>query len=158
MKVPFTFVCFFILFTLNAIADEISVTIVEYKAKGDAKKLGSVEANDDATREAIRKLWDDASKAFSKEHRQQMFGPGSGYIEITLKNGRKTIVVRSWHPVLEKNKKLVVTSRGVEALDGRKRADILKADKAWYQEAKRCFDAITAYVTAKAEQGGETDG
>ena len=87
-----------------------------------------------------------------------MFGPGSGYIEITLKNGRKTIVVRSWHPVLEKNKKLVVTSRGVEALDGRKRADILKADKVWYQEAKRCFDAITAYVTAKAEQGGETDG
>ena len=55
------------------------------------------------------------------------------------------------HPLYEKNEKVVVTSNGVESLEGRSREEVLKADKEWYREARRVFDAVVNFTKSKAE-------
>lgn len=134
-----------------SLAGTPAIKVTEQSSRGEAKNIGSLDANDNATRVEILKLWKEAKKAFPKD-RRDLLGPDSGYVEITITNGEETIVVRSWHPLFEKNEKLVVTSNGVEALDGRSRKEVLKADKEWYREARRVFDEVVNFAKSKAVQ------
>jgi len=139
------------LFIITASADELSISVLEYKGYGASlnsakvKKIASVKAMDEATRNDMLKLWRYAKKAIPKEHRE-LYGPDSGYIEIILKNGDERIEVRSWHPLFKNNQKVVVTSNGVEALNGRTKGEVLKSDKAWYKNLRTCFDEILTYA------------
>ncbi len=126
-------------------ADTPAIKVVEHSSRGESKDIGTVSAKDDATRIEILKFWQEAKKVFPKD-RQNLYGPDSGYIEITITNGEEEIVVRSWHPLYEKNLKVVVTSHGVESLEGRNREEVLKADKEWYREARRVFDGIIKFT------------
>ena len=132
-------------------ADPPAIKVVEHSSRGESKEVGSVSAKNDSTRGEILKYWLEAKNAFPKD-RRNLFGPDSGYVEITVTNGEETIVVRSWHPLYEKNKKVVVTSSGVESLNGRNRDEVLKADKEWYREARRVFDSMVRFTKTKAEQ------
>ena len=138
---------------LPLVAGTPAISIVERSSRGESKNVASIRADDESTRGEIIKLWDAAQKSFPKE-RRNLFGPDSGFVAITLTNGEEEIVVRSWHPLFEGNPKVIVTSRGVESLEDRNREDVLKADKAWYREARMLFDKIVSYTKTKAEQGG----
>lgn len=135
---------------LPLIADTLAISIVEESSAGESKNIASVRADDEATRSEILKLWEKAKKAFPQD-RRNLFGPDSGYVAVTLKNGREEILVRSWHPLFERNPKLVVTSNGVETLNGRTHNDVLKSDKTWYLQARRTFDEIVSYAKTKAK-------
>jgi len=132
-------------------ADTPSIKVVEHSSRGESKDIGSVSAKNEATRVQILRFWQEAKKAFPKDGRN-LYGPDSGYVEITITNGEEKIVVRSWHPLYDKNRKVVVTSLGVESLEGRNREEVLKADKEWYREARRVFDGIVNFTKSKAEQ------
>jgi hypothetical protein len=135
-------------------AEAFSISIIEQPGRrGGPKVVASIEAKDDATRKEIAALWDEAAKAFP-EDRRNMYGPDSSYVSIVITRGNDKITINSWHPLFEKNPKLVVTSQGVESLDGRTREDVLKADKKWYQNARRCFDKIVAFTESKADPTG----
>lgn len=133
--------------------DVAAIKVVEQASGRESKEIGAIEAKDDATRTEILKLWKEAKRVFPKD-RRNLFGPDSGFVAIAITDGKNEIVVRSWHPLFEHNPKVVVTSNGVEALEGRDREDILKADKAWYREARRVFDKIVGYTKDKAEKAG----
>jgi hypothetical protein len=137
-------------------ADTPAIKIVEHVSLGDSKDIASISSKDASTRAQIIKYWEEAKKAFPKD-RRNMYGPSSGYVEITLTNGEEEIVVRSWHPLYEDNTKVVVTSNGVESLEGRNRDGVLKADKKWYREARRVFDSIVRFTKAKAEQAASSN-
>ena len=130
-----------------------AIKVIEHSSRGESKDIGSVSANNEVTRAEILNLWKEAKEAFPKD-RRNFFGPDSGYVEIMVTNGDEVIIVRSWHPLYETNQKVVVTSHGVESLDGRSKEDVLKADKEWYREARRVFDGIVRFTKSKAEQDG----
>jgi hypothetical protein len=130
-----------------------TIKVIEQSSRGEAKDIGSVSTNDEVTRAEILNFWKEVKNAFPKE-RRNLFGPDSGYVEITITNGDEKIVVRSWHPLYEKNQKVVVTSHGVESLGGRIKEEVLKADQEWYREARKVFDGIVTFTKSKAEQDG----
>jgi len=135
-------------------AEAFSISITEQPGRrGAPKVLASVEAKDDATRKEIAALWDETAKVFP-ENRRCLYGPDSSYVSIVITRGNDKITINSWHPLFEKNPKLVVTSQGVESLDGRTREVVLKTDKKWYQDARRCFDKIIDFTESKAEPAG----
>jgi hypothetical protein len=142
---------FFIVALSLSWADTAAIKIVEHSSRGDSKDIVSISAKDASTRAEILKNREEAKKAFPKD-RRNLFGPSSGFVEITVTNGEEEIVVRSWHPLYEENTKVVVTSHGVESLEGRNRDEVLKADKKWYREARRVFDSIVRFTKTKAEQ------
>ncbi len=140
---------FFCLHSYAARGEELAISVIEYASSGESKELASVRAEDEATRKEILNLWEEAARAFPQD-RRYLYGPDSGFVAITLTRGKSTLTVRSWHPLFEKNPNLVVTSHGVETLNERNREEVLKSDKAWYRNARKCFDKITAFATAKA--------
>ena len=128
-----------------------AIKVTEHSSRGESKDIVSVSANNEVTRAEILNLWKEAKEVFPRD-RRNLFGPDSSYVEIMVTNGDEEIIVRSWHPLYEKNQKVVVTSHGVESLDGRLKEDVLKADKKWYREARRVFDGIVRFTESKAEQ------
>ncbi|MCX6853747.1 MAG: hypothetical protein NTV80_02455 [Verrucomicrobia bacterium] len=130
-----------------------AIKVIEHTSRGESKNVGSVSAGDDVTRAEILNLWKDAKKAFPTD-RRNLFGSDSGYVEITITNGDDAVVMRSWHTLFENNPKVVVTSHGVESLEGRVKDEVLKADEEWYREARRVFDGIVKFTQSKAEQNG----
>lgn len=134
------------------LAGELSITVTEHQHERKPEKIAEFSAADEQTRSEMLALWEKARKDIAKDHRM-MFGPDSGYISIKLINGKDEIHLASWHPLYEANPKLVVTSHGVTALDGRKREDVLKADKAWYQDMRRIFDEILSYAKSRGPVG-----
>ncbi len=129
-------------------AGDPSISIVEKSSRGESKNIASIRADDDVARDEIIALWREAKKAFP-ENRRDLFGPDSGFVAIELTDGKETMVIRSWHPLFVKNRKLVVTSHGVKSLNGRKPEDVLKEDEAWYREARMVFDKIVSYAKNK---------
>ena len=149
MKTSIVAILFSLATSLVMWAGPPAIKVIERHSDGGLINTGSVEANDDTTRVAILKLWKEAKEAFPKDQRN-LYAPNAAYVEITITNGEEAIVLRSWHPLYE-NGKLVVTSNGLAYLNGRKREDVLKADKEWYQEARKVFDQIVKFTKSKAE-------
>ncbi len=140
---------FFCFHSYAARGEELAISVTEHSSRGVSKEIASVRAEDEAARKEILNLWDEAVGAFPKD-RRNLFGPDSGFVTITLTRGKRMLTVRSWHPLFERNPDLIVTSHGVEPLDGRKREEVLKSDEAWYRSARKCFDRIMTFTITKA--------
>ncbi len=60
------------------------------------------------------------------------FGPDSQFTSILIKSGKQQLNMQSWHELFEDNGKTVATSHGIEALNGRRRVDVLAAEDSEY--------------------------
>ena len=134
----------------SANSEELIIAVSERSFHaGDVQPIAFFRAEDEAGREAFLALWKEAKKAFPRRQRN-LFGPDSRWVEITLKRGWQKLTVRSWHPLFEDNPNSVVTSRGVESLNGRTREEVLESDELWYQNARKCFDKIVSFAKTHA--------
>jgi len=101
--------------------------------------------------ELTQRLWNDYGPVF--EFRDwSNFSTDAPYRRVVLEWEGKRIVLKSRHPLIEQDPKLVVTSRGVESLEGRNRSDVLKSDDSQYLKKREAFDAIVAACVAKRAQ------
>ncbi|GAA5481414.1 TolC family protein [Haloferula sargassicola] len=132
-------------------AGDPSISIVEKSSRGESKDIASIRADGDVERSEIRALYQEAKRAFP-ENRRDLFGPDAGFVSIELTDGNETMRIRSWHPLFSDKQDLVVTSHGVESLNGREREDVLKKDEAWYREARRVFDKILSYAASERKK------
>lgn len=89
----------------------------------------------------LNQLWDDFGPLFGFTG-WDSFGPDSMYRQIRLEHGGKVLMLRSWHPIYERDKSVVVTSQGVTPLAGRSRAEVLQTDDRAYVARRAAFDAI----------------
>jgi hypothetical protein len=153
MKIATVVALFFSVSLPTLIAGTPAISIVEYSTSAGSKNIATIRADDVATRDEILNLWEDAKKAFPKD-RRNLFGPDAGFVAITITNGEEKIIMRSWHPLYEKNSNTVVTSNGVESLQGRNREEVLRTDKTWYRNARMVFDKILSYTRTKANRVG----
>ncbi len=69
------------------------------------------------------------------------FGPDSSYREIIFFSRGRKVVLRSWHPLYEKNPGVVASSHGLVPLVG-SREGFLRHDDQAYVEKRRTFDKI----------------
>jgi hypothetical protein len=100
-----------------------------------------------------------------KLHRDGVFGDGNAYygnvgpdstfdvIDVRLPDRRHKL--HSWHEGFEHNPKLVVTSRGVEALEGRNRDAVLAAEPPEYRRFLRIWSEIRTTVRSWVPSAGE---
>ena len=98
-------------------------------------------------------------------HREGVFGGGKAYygntgpdssfdvIEVRLAD--RELVMSSWHERFEKDPKVVVTSHGVESLDGRNRNAVLAAEPPEYQRFRRVWSDIGSTVESWTPSEGE---
>lgn len=105
------------------------------------KHVCSLDGQDARAERLLNQLWEDFGPLFRFTD-WYSFGPDSMYRQIRLKHGEKVLTFRSWHPIYERDKRMVVTSRGVTALAGRSRAEVLKEDDQGYVARRAAFDAI----------------
>jgi hypothetical protein len=82
-------------------------------------------------------------------------GPDSDFDVIEVRLADRVLQMNSWHEVFEKNPKLVVTSHGVESLDGRDRSAVLAAQPPEYQHFRRVWSDIRATVESWTPSEGE---
>ncbi len=82
------------------------------------------------------------------------FGPDSAFTTILVRAGERRLKLQSWHELFEENDKLVATSRGITALDGRKRADVLREDAADYRRFRAEWDALRTAVAGMIPRQG----
>jgi hypothetical protein len=80
------------------------------------------------------------------------FGPDDGFMEIVIKSGGQSWTLRSWHPQFEQNSQLVVTSKGVEPLNGRSRAEVLAAEPENYRNFRSLFDSLLAAMRSRGDR------
>lgn len=102
---------------------------------------------------------------FQRLHREGVFGDGNAYygntgpdssfdvIEVRLAD--RQLRMDSWHEDFEKNPKLVVTSRGVESLEGRNRDAVLAAEPPEYRRFRRVWLDIQSAVDSWIPSGGD---
>jgi hypothetical protein len=100
-----------------------------------------------------------------KLHRDGVFGDGKAYygnvgpdstfdmIDVQMPDRR--LQISSWHEVFEQNAKSVVTSRGVEALEGRDRDAVLAAEPPEYRRFRRIWSEIRTTVRSWVPSTGE---
>src|SRR3990172_2120466 len=55
------------------------------------------------------------------------FGPDASFTTILVRSGKRQLAMQSWHELSEANGTTVGTPSGIEALEGRRRADVLKS-------------------------------
>lgn len=102
-------------------------------------------------KELTRRLWNDYAPVF--EFRDwDNFDTAAPYRRVVLEWEGKRIVLKSRHPLIEKDPGLVVTSGGIEALEGRDRAAVLRAGDPQYLKKREAFDAIVDACVAKRAQ------
>ena len=101
--------------------------------------------------ELTRRLWNDYASVFEFKDWNN-FDPAAPYRPVVLELEGKRIVLRSRHPIIEKDPGLVVTSRGVENLNGLGRAEVLRSGDLPYLKKREAFDAIVAACVAKRTQ------
>jgi hypothetical protein len=70
------------------------------------------------------------------------FGPDSGYREIVIFCRAGQFILRSWHPIVERNPFLVAASYGVSTLGGKSREQLLREDDPDYISKRNAFDEI----------------
>ncbi len=98
-------------------------------------------------------------------HREGVFGEGKAYygntgpdssfdvIEVRLAD--RELVMDSWHEGFENNPKLVVSSHGVESLDGRNREAVFAAEPPEYQRFRRVWSDIRSTVESWKPSEGD---
>jgi len=123
------------------------------------RQVFSLEARSKEDRRFIGRLWQVYGPVFRFED-WGSFGPDSSYRQIRLIHKGKVLTLSSWHPIVEQSSTHVATSYGVISLDGRSRAEVLKADDPDYFARRSAFDAIVDQCLAhtKAPQRTPTGG
>jgi hypothetical protein len=61
------------------------------------------------------------------------WGPDATHAAIAIADGPRTLLMESWHEIFESDSNIVVTSRGVEALNGRNRQAVLNSQPRSYR-------------------------
>jgi len=82
-------------------------------------------------------------------------GPDSGFETIEVRTADRALKLVSWHDLFEKNAKIVVTSKGVEALDGRSREAVLAEEPKEYVRFRRIWSDIRTTVKSWTPKDGE---
>lgn len=106
----------------------------------------------EAKNAADRRFINEIGKAYGPifSHRDwSSFGPDSRYRRIRLVIKGKMLTLQSWHPIYEKEPRIVVTSHGVSSLNGRTRAEVLIEDDSDYVARRTAFDAIVEQCLAR---------
>jgi len=105
------------------------------------KQVCSLDGQGAKAEQMLKQLWEDFGPLFGFKD-WNSFGPDSSFRQIRLEYAGKVLTFRSWHPIYERDKRMVVTSHGVLPLNGRSRAEVLKKDDRGYVARRVAFDAI----------------
>jgi len=90
----------------------------------------------------------DKDGLFADENLNQAhFGPDSQFISVFIKSGKQQVKMQSWHELFEESGKTVVDHRGVSALEGRRRLDVLRKAPAEYQFFRMVWSETRAKVS-----------
>jgi hypothetical protein len=111
------------------------------RGRTDDRRVCSLDAQSSDDARFMKRLWDDYGPVFGFKEWNN-FGPDSSYRQIRLMHDGKTLTLKSWHPLYERNEGAVVTSQGVMALEGRSRAEVLKKDDPDYVARRAAFDSL----------------
>jgi hypothetical protein len=91
----------------------------------------------------------ESEKVFSAPYaRLGSFGPDSFFTAIYLSYRGNTFLDRSWHEIAERNPKMVATSRGIVALDGKTRDQVLAGDTEDYLKYRALWKGIRAKLAS----------
>jgi hypothetical protein len=74
------------------------------------------------------------------------FGPDSTFTTLLVRDRAKQLKMRSWHEVAEASGKLVAMSSGLQALEGRRRADVLRSETPEYLFYRMIWAELRAAV------------
>ncbi len=105
------------------------------------KPVCSLSGKDARAERMVKQLWEDFGPLFRFTD-WDSFGPDSMYRQIRLEHAGKVLTFRSWHPIYERDKRMVATSGGLKPLAGRSREEVLKEDDRGYVARRVAFDAI----------------
>ena len=100
-----------------------------------------LEATGEREGAAFERLWSLEASVFQFENWTNV-GPDAPFRQIRIVRGDREITLISWHPTMERDAKLVATSRGVTALADRTRAEVLAEDDRDYVARREAFDRI----------------
>lgn len=120
---------------------DVNRTLAPDRGRQKDRQVFSLEARSKEDRRFIRRLWQVYGPVFRFED-WSSFGPDSSYRQIRLIHNGKVLTLSSWHPLMEQNSTHVALSYGVISLEGRSRAEALKADDPDYFARRSAFDAI----------------
>jgi hypothetical protein len=105
--------------------------------------LGSLEAQGAFTNAALRRPW---------------FGPDSKTTRIAINDGRRRLMLESWHELYEQNSNTVATAAGLEPLQGRNREAVLREQPEEYRQFRNTWSEIRRSVEALIPRHGEPYG
>ena len=108
---------------------------------GPSKTIVVIDSKTIKNQKFLSDLWAH-NRPLIKDAETNAFGPDARYQEIIFVCGDQKVVERSWHRLAEENLKLVVTSHGISALDGKTREEVLSKDVKWYLDFRKAFDDI----------------
>ncbi|MEI7752547.1 MAG: hypothetical protein WCJ71_10740 [Candidatus Omnitrophota bacterium] len=91
--------------------------------------------------EFLSGLWQ-RNRPLFKDAQMHNWGPDAGYTKVIFIHGKEILDLGSWHRGDKPTPNSVVTSHGIEALQGRKWAEVLANDEKWYLDFRKGFDAI----------------
>lgn len=112
------------------------------------RQVFRLEARSREDRRFIGRLWQ-VYGPFFRFQDWGNFGPDSSYRQIRITHKGKMLTLSSWHPLMEQNSTHVAMSYGVTSLNGRSRAEALKADDPDYLARRNAFDAIVEQCLAR---------
>ena len=107
----------------------------------EGRLICRVEAQSDEDRRFVKQVWDGYGPVFGYKDWINL-GPDSMYRQVRLVHEIKVLTLKSWHPIYERNPKLVVTSQGVTALGKRSRTEVLRKDDKAYVKRRTAFDSL----------------
>lgn len=120
---------------------DVNRTLEPDRGRPRDRPVFSLEPRSREDRRFIGRLWQVYGPVFRFED-WSSFGPDSSYRQIRLVHKGKVLTLSSWHPIVEQNSTHVALSYGVISLEGRSRAEALKADDPDYFARRSAFDAI----------------
>jgi hypothetical protein len=132
-----------------------SIVITEFRSDYTNKVIAKIDGKTSKDSAQIAKCITSAEQ-IPKDYRFNV-GPDASYVEIDITLGKKKMKLSSWHPFYEANGKVVATSNGLEALNGRNLNDVIKEQPKEYQLFRVTFDQICAEAKNAAEQGAATN-
>ena len=118
-----------------------SLIILEAGEGGVMTPVTAIVSISPKAQQFLSELWK-TNRPLFKDAQMNQLGPDSKFHEIDFTCGNGSLVVRSWHRLVEQDQALVVTSRGAMKLDGKTRDEIMFKDEKWYGDFKKAFDNI----------------
>ncbi len=120
---------------------DIDNTVHPTRGRQPDKQVCSLNGQEARAERLLNQLWEDFGPLFRFTD-WNSFGPDSMYRQIRLERGGKVLTFRSWHPIAERDGRMVALSQGLVPLNGRSRAEVLKQDDRGYVAKRSAFDAI----------------